>query len=207
MRPITLAALFFAAVAATAWGGDNNSNPMLGMTPPPTDGSSQGGASPGAGAGAGAGRPDNSGGGFRSLRSGSGNGAGNSSMNSTPNEDAPPDANQAPAAATLADARDNMASLVETYVATRGRNGMLALKTTPKGPARPLRLQGIEKGSIHELGAGRFSAVVLFRDKAGHGVSARAEADFSGSDWHVISISTARPAKKDKEDKDDKDGE
>lgn len=182
-----IGASLFLSLAVGAWSGD----PL----PPPT-------MDPGTGSSSG---KSDGGGGYRSVRASRGDSA---SPASSPAADSGPDGNSQdpdkPAvAATVADARDNMPSLVETYIATHGQNGYIPLKLVAKGPAKLLRFQGVQKGSVRAVGTGRFSAIVRLKDKAGHSVPAKAEVDMSGDDWHVVRITKAPPPKKDDDQESD----
>jgi len=92
----------------------------------------------------------------------------------------------APTAMSLADARLNFGTVVESFIAARSRKGYWPLKQ--KSTGKTLRLKFVEVGpkTVREIQPGHFAARVLLHDlDKDQPIKADFYVDFSGRQWAV----------------------
>ncbi|MCX5794546.1 MAG: hypothetical protein NTY77_03510 [Elusimicrobia bacterium] len=96
---------------------------------------------------------------------------------------------------SLADARMNFATVVESFIAAHSPDGYWPLKQKSTGKALKLRFESILPDSVREIQDGRFMGRAVLRDvEANIPVKADFTVDFSGHQWQVESLSLVSAA-------------
>jgi hypothetical protein len=100
---------------------------------------------------------------------------------------------------TVVDARDNIASLIQSFMARRMIDGAWPLRDKKTGLTRRLTLAGVEeKKTSPATGDRRFKAPATLKDaESGELLPAEFVADFTGPDWKIVGMRLlpAKPAK------------
>jgi hypothetical protein len=87
---------------------------------------------------------------------------------------------------TIDDARMNFATIVESFIIERSKNGCWPLKQKTTGKLLKLKFESILPKSVHELKEGRFMGRAVLRELATDStVRADFTVDFSGPQWKV----------------------
>jgi thiol-disulfide isomerase/thioredoxin len=101
-------------------------------------------------------------------------------------------------AASLSDAKDNIETVIRTYVANKSSSGFWLV--TPKGGGKPLRLtlKSLDQATVLRTKEELFKAAVVFtNEETQRPVHAEFEVDFGTEDWHVARVNWITRAKKD----------
>jgi hypothetical protein len=98
----------------------------------------------------------------------------------------------------MEDARINFETMVQTYLAQREKEGMLAVRDPGTGGRRFLRFLAVESNSVAKTSGALYEGRVVFTDaRSGQRVFGRFVVDFSDTHWRVVDarVLPAAPAK------------
>jgi len=97
---------------------------------------------------------------------------------------------------TAADARVNIASIVQAFVAAHSRDGAWALRDKSDGRVRRLSLQKVDENTTQSAGGQRFKVAASLRDlDSEETLRSQFFVDFSGPEWRVVGLRLFEPRK------------